>query len=108
MTDGVAVRQAGIGDSDDLARLDAASFDAPWSADAVRALLQDGLTRAWVARVGEGLAGAAIVRVVAGEPRMLHLHTEDDLYYIQNYSFWLDLRILLKTVVVVWQGHGAY
>jgi exopolysaccharide biosynthesis polyprenyl glycosylphosphotransferase len=38
----------------------------------------------------------------------MHLHTEDDLYYIQNYSFWLDLRILLKTVVVVWQGHGAY
>jgi lipopolysaccharide/colanic/teichoic acid biosynthesis glycosyltransferase len=38
----------------------------------------------------------------------MHLHTEDDLYYIQNYSFWLDLRILLKTVIVVWQGHGAY
>jgi exopolysaccharide biosynthesis polyprenyl glycosylphosphotransferase len=38
----------------------------------------------------------------------MHLNTEDDLYYIQNYSFWLDLRILLKTVVVVWRGHGAY
>ncbi len=38
----------------------------------------------------------------------MHLHTEDDLYYIQNYSFWLDLRILLKTVVVVFRGHGAY
>jgi exopolysaccharide biosynthesis polyprenyl glycosylphosphotransferase len=38
----------------------------------------------------------------------MHLHTEDDLYYIQNYSFWLDLRILLKTVVVVLRGHGAY
>ena len=40
--------------------------------------------------------------------RPMHLHTEDDLYYIQNYSFWLDLRILLKTISVVWQGHGAY
>jgi exopolysaccharide biosynthesis polyprenyl glycosylphosphotransferase len=40
--------------------------------------------------------------------RPMHLHTEDDLYYIQNYSFWLDLRILVKTVVVVFRGHGAY
>jgi lipopolysaccharide/colanic/teichoic acid biosynthesis glycosyltransferase len=38
----------------------------------------------------------------------MHLNTEDDLYYIQNYSFWLDLRILLKTVAVVLRGHGAY
>jgi exopolysaccharide biosynthesis polyprenyl glycosylphosphotransferase len=38
----------------------------------------------------------------------MHLNTEDDLYYIQNYSFWLDLRILLKTVVVVLRGYGAY
>jgi lipopolysaccharide/colanic/teichoic acid biosynthesis glycosyltransferase len=38
----------------------------------------------------------------------MHLHTEDDLYYIQNYSFWLDLRILVKTVVAVFRGHGAY
>jgi exopolysaccharide biosynthesis polyprenyl glycosylphosphotransferase len=38
----------------------------------------------------------------------MHLHTDDDLYYIQNYSFWLDLRILLKTVGVVFRGHGAY
>jgi len=40
--------------------------------------------------------------------RPMHLHTDDDLYYIQNYSFWLDLRILLKTVAVVFHGHGAY
>ena len=40
--------------------------------------------------------------------RPMHLHTEDDLYYIQNYSFWLDLRILTKTISVVWQGNGAY
>jgi lipopolysaccharide/colanic/teichoic acid biosynthesis glycosyltransferase len=40
--------------------------------------------------------------------RPMHLHTDDDLYYIQNYSFWLDLRILMKTIVVVFRGHGAY
>jgi lipopolysaccharide/colanic/teichoic acid biosynthesis glycosyltransferase len=40
--------------------------------------------------------------------RTLHLHTEDDIYYIQNYSLWLDLYILLKTPWVVLRGKGAY
>lgn len=40
--------------------------------------------------------------------RMMHLHTEDDLYYIQNYSLWLDLKILWKTIGVVLRGEGAY
>ena len=31
-----------------------------------------------------------------------------DLEYVRNYSFWLDLRILLQTVVVVLTGKGAY
>lgn len=38
----------------------------------------------------------------------LHLNTQYDLYYVRNYSFLLDLRILLKTVVVVLKGRGAY
>jgi exopolysaccharide biosynthesis polyprenyl glycosylphosphotransferase len=57
-------------------------------------------------RVPPGITGWWQVNGRSDKP--MHLHTEDDLYYIQNYSFWLDLRILLKTVVVVWQGHGAY
>jgi exopolysaccharide biosynthesis polyprenyl glycosylphosphotransferase len=28
--------------------------------------------------------------------------------YIQSWSFWLDLKILLRTPVVVWRGEGAY
>jgi exopolysaccharide biosynthesis polyprenyl glycosylphosphotransferase len=40
--------------------------------------------------------------------RPMHLHVEDDLYYIQNYSIWLDLRILSRTVGVVLSGTGAY
>jgi exopolysaccharide biosynthesis polyprenyl glycosylphosphotransferase len=39
---------------------------------------------------------------------MMHLHTDEDLYYIQNYSLWLDLYILLKTPWVVLSGEGAY
>ncbi len=40
--------------------------------------------------------------------RAMHLHTEDDLYYIQHYSPLLDLRILWKTIGVVLRGRGAY
>jgi exopolysaccharide biosynthesis polyprenyl glycosylphosphotransferase len=38
----------------------------------------------------------------------MHLHTEDDLYYIQNYSIWLDLQIIVRTVWVVLIGRGSY
>jgi lipopolysaccharide/colanic/teichoic acid biosynthesis glycosyltransferase len=40
--------------------------------------------------------------------KMMHLHTDEDLYYIQNYSLWLDILILLKTPWVVLRGKGAY
>lgn len=38
----------------------------------------------------------------------MHLNTEDDLYYIYNYSIWLDIRILLRTPLVVLRGTGAF
>jgi exopolysaccharide biosynthesis polyprenyl glycosylphosphotransferase len=38
----------------------------------------------------------------------MHLNTQDDLYYIQHYSIWLDLKILWRTVGVVFGGRGAY
>jgi exopolysaccharide biosynthesis polyprenyl glycosylphosphotransferase len=40
--------------------------------------------------------------------RPMHLHTEDDLYYIQNYSIWLDIQILVRTLWVVLKGRGSY
>ncbi len=40
--------------------------------------------------------------------RLMHLHTEDDLYYIQHYSPLLDLQILWKTIGVVLKRSGAY
>jgi exopolysaccharide biosynthesis polyprenyl glycosylphosphotransferase len=40
--------------------------------------------------------------------RVLHLHTEDDLYYVRNYSLRLDLRILLLTIRSVLSGRGAF
>ena len=38
----------------------------------------------------------------------MHLNVHLDLYYVRNYSLFLDLRILLKTVFVVFTGKGAY
>ena len=38
----------------------------------------------------------------------MHLHTDQDLYYIQNYSLWLDLQILWRTITIVLRGKGAY
>ena len=40
--------------------------------------------------------------------RPLRMKTEDDLYYVQNYSIWLDVYILVKTFFVVLRGNGAY
>ena len=40
--------------------------------------------------------------------KLMHLNTEDDLYYVQNYSLLFDLFILVKTVWVVLRGKGAY
>jgi lipopolysaccharide/colanic/teichoic acid biosynthesis glycosyltransferase len=40
--------------------------------------------------------------------RPLRMKTEDDLYYVQNYSIWLDVYILVKTFFIVLRGNGAY
>ncbi len=40
--------------------------------------------------------------------KMLHLHSEDDIYYVQNYSIWLDLQIIVRTIWVVLIGKGAF
>lgn len=40
--------------------------------------------------------------------KLMHLHTEDDLYYIRNYSLWLDIQILWRTIKAVIERRGAY
>jgi len=40
--------------------------------------------------------------------RPMHLHTQDDLFYVQHYSLWLDLQILARTAWSVLRGKGAF
>lgn len=61
---------------------------------------------------GKVLCSAGNDRVVwqvnGRSDKPMHLNTEDDLYYIQHYSIWLDIQILFKTIWVVLRGKGAY
>ena len=56
--------------------------------------------------VPQGITGWWQVNGRSDKP--MHLHTEDDIYYVQNYSIWLDIYILIKTVWVVLRRNGAY
>ncbi|MGD8626129.1 MAG: sugar transferase [Anaerolineae bacterium] len=56
--------------------------------------------------VPQGITGWWQVNGRSDKP--MHLHTEEDLYYIQNYSLLLDIEILWKTAGAVIKGQGAY
>lgn len=56
--------------------------------------------------VPQGMTGWWQVNGRSDKP--MHLHTDEDLYYVQHYSIWLDLQIIARTVWVVLRGKGAY
>ncbi|MDD5367628.1 MAG: sugar transferase [Anaerolineaceae bacterium] len=56
--------------------------------------------------VPQGITGWWQVNGRSDKP--MYQNTEDDLYYIQHYSFWLDIWILVKTVGAVINRKGAY
>jgi lipopolysaccharide/colanic/teichoic acid biosynthesis glycosyltransferase len=56
--------------------------------------------------VPQGMTGWWQINGRSDKP--MHLHTEDDLYYVYNYSIWLDLWILLRTPFSVISGQGAF
>lgn len=56
--------------------------------------------------VPQGITGWWQVNGRSDKP--MYEHTEEDLYYVQNYSLWLDLYILIKTLFVVLRRKGAY
>jgi exopolysaccharide biosynthesis polyprenyl glycosylphosphotransferase len=56
--------------------------------------------------VPQGITGWWQVNGRSDKP--MHLHTEEDLYYVQHYSIWLDIKIILKTLWIVVRGKGAF
>ena len=56
--------------------------------------------------VPQGMTGWWQVNGRSNNP--MHLHTDQDLYYIQHYSLWLDIQILWRTISVVLWGRGAF
>ena len=56
--------------------------------------VRPGITGLWQIRGRSDISFARLVRW--------------DIWYINNWSFWLDLNILLQTVPVVLKGSGAY
>jgi exopolysaccharide biosynthesis polyprenyl glycosylphosphotransferase len=56
--------------------------------------------------VPQGITGWWQINGRSDKP--MHLNTEDDLYYVQHYSIFLDIYILLRTVGTVLQGRGAF
>jgi exopolysaccharide biosynthesis polyprenyl glycosylphosphotransferase len=47
-------------------------------------------------------------QVTRAHDSLMHLSTDADLYYIQHYSLWLDIRILLMTIPAILRGRGSY
>ena len=56
--------------------------------------------------IPQGLTGWWQIHGRSDKP--MYLHTEDDIFYIQHYSIWLDLYILINTFWIVVRGKGAY
>ncbi len=56
--------------------------------------------------VPQGITGWWQINGRSEKPMLLH--TEDDLYYVRNYSLLLDIEIMWKTIWVVLRGKGAY
>ncbi|MBN1119633.1 MAG: sugar transferase [Anaerolineae bacterium] len=56
--------------------------------------------------VPQGMTGWWQISGRADKP--MHLHTEEDLFYIRNYSLWLDIQILLRTAGAVTRRRGAF
>ena len=58
-------------------------------------------------KIKAGMTGWAQVHGWRGNTS-LEKRIEYDLYYIENWSLWLDLKIILKTIPAVLKGKGAY
>lgn len=71
--DALIVERADASLAGSIAAIEAAVFDRPWDVAALRALIDGGLTHAYVARQAGEVVGVALLRVVAGEGELLRI-----------------------------------
>ncbi len=65
----------------------------------------------WRHRVKAGITGWAQIHGLRGETRTceaMQKRMDYDLYYIDNWSIWLDLEILFRTPFAMLMARGAY
>jgi len=72
----------------------------PWLVEQYRAWQYDRFL------VPQGITGWWQVNGRSDKPS--HLNTDLDVHYIENYSFWLDIKILLMTIPALLKGKGAF
>jgi len=75
--------------------------------------LYDDVVEGYLARhrVKPGVTGWAQINGWRGETdttEKLERRVEHDLYYIENWSLWLDVKILLRTPLALLSGRNAY
>ena len=62
-------------------------------------------------RVKPGITGWAQIHGFRGETQTLEKmqrRIEYDLYYIEHWSLWLDVKIIIRTLIAGWTGDNAY
>ncbi|MBP0592511.1 undecaprenyl-phosphate glucose phosphotransferase [Paraburkholderia sp. LEh10] len=62
-------------------------------------------------RIKPGITGLAQINGYRGETAQLEKmegRVRLDTYYIQNWSFWMDIKIITLTIIRGFSGHGAY
>ncbi len=62
-------------------------------------------------KIKPGLSGLAQVQGCRGETKTvddMRARVEHDLYYLRNWSLWLDLRIVFKTILILFRDRSAY
>lgn len=62
-------------------------------------------------KIKPGITGWAQVNGLRGEitsPEKLRQRVEHDIYYLRNWSLWLDLYIIVRTAIKGWSGTNAY
>lgn len=62
-------------------------------------------------KIKPGITGWAQVNGLRGEvdsAEKLRQRVEHDIYYLENWSLWLDVRIIIRTAIGGWVGPNAY